>query len=339
MTEPEQPDTPDFAHILDTFEQGEGAARREDPKPGDKVTGQLVSIVGDTAFVNLGTKSEGIIATAELLDRDGKLGAAVGDSIEAMVAGNDPDSGALRLRRRAAGALPGTAIGEDLREAYSLKLPVEGVVSGFNKGGIEVKVSGIRGFCPLSQIDLRRVEDPASFVGQRLSFRITQLEEAGGPRKRPNVVLSRRLLLEEEAAAKTAEAMANIQPGAILRGKVTSLAAYGAFLDLGGVEGLLHVSEISHARLAHPQEALTVGQELEVKVLKIEKADEKKKGDRISLSRKALEADPLSASPRARSSKAGSCAPRPSALSSSWRPGSRGWSTSASWRTWPRASA
>ncbi|MEA2695524.1 MAG: small subunit ribosomal protein, partial [Acidobacteriota bacterium] len=129
------------------------------------------------------------------------------------------------------------------------------------------------------------------FVGQRLTFRVTKYEE-GGKGRRPNIILSRRALLEEEQKAKATETREKLHPGAVVRGKVTSLTDYGAFLDLGGLEGMLHVSEIGYARTAHPKDVLTVGQELDVQILKIEPAKSGKQGERISLSRKAMEADP-----------------------------------------------
>jgi small subunit ribosomal protein S1 len=181
-----------------------------------------------------------------------------------------------------------------LRQALAAGLPIEGSVTGFNKGGAEVKIGGLRCFCPTSQLDLKKVDDPATFAGRKLTFKVLRIEE-GGASKRPNVVLSRRAVLEEEAASKASEARAHLEAGQILRGTVTSVMPYGAFLDLGGIEGLLHVSEITHARLAHPQEVLSVGQEIEVKVLKIAEAAEKGgKTQRISLSRRALEESPWS---------------------------------------------
>jgi small subunit ribosomal protein S1 len=190
------------------------------------------------------------------------------------------------LRRRPG---QGPTTPAELLQAHQHGFPVEGVVQGVVKGGVEVTVSGVRGFCPVSQLEDRFVEDPAVFVGRRLQFRISRLEEARGGRG-PNLVLSRRVLLEEEARAKAEEARANLQPGKVVRGTVTSLASYGAFVDLGGVEGLLHVSQLGHTRVAHPQDVLTVGQEVEVQVLKLEKDD--KGRDRISLSRRALQTDP-----------------------------------------------
>jgi len=284
----------DFAQALAEFEQ-QGGEKREDPPVGAKVTGKILSIGEETAFVDLGTKSEAVIETAQLKDAEGNLTVNVGDSIDATVTAADAETG-LRLRKRAVGGGRSSGGGgknpeaaAEIKMAWQHGLPVEGVVSGINKGGAEVQVRGLRAFCPLSQLDLRYVEDPAQFVGQHLAFRVTQFEDG---RTRPNIVLSRRAILEEEQQEKAAEARSRISVGAVITGKVTSLATYGAFVDLGGLEGMLHVSEIGYSRLAHPKEALSVGQEIEVQVIKIEKGKDEKKPERISLSRRALEKDP-----------------------------------------------
>src|SRR5262249_42945917 len=154
----------------------------------------------------------------------------------------------------------------ELQQAFELGLPVEGMVSAVNKGGLEVTIAGARAFCPISQIDTRHVEDAASYVGQRLQFRITRYESAG--RGRENIVVSRRVLLEEEQAARAAETAGKLRVGAVLEGKVTTLKDYGAFVDLGGIEGMLHISEIGFTRVAHPRDVLAVGQPLTVQILK-----------------------------------------------------------------------
>jgi small subunit ribosomal protein S1 len=280
----------DFAQALAEFDE-QGGDKREDPPVGAKVTGKILSIGEETAFVDLGTKSEAVIETAQLKDAEGNLTVNVGDSIDATVTSSDPETG-LQLRKRGGGGGGGGKNPEataEVRMAWQHGIPVDGVVSGINKGGAEVQVRGMRAFCPLSQLDLRYVEDPAQFVGQRLSFKVTQFEEG---RTRPNIVLSRRAILEEEQQQKAAEARSRISVGSVITGKVTSLASYGAFVDLGGIEGMLHVSEIGYSRLAHPKEALSVGQEIEVQVIKIEKGKDEKKAERISLSRRSLEKDP-----------------------------------------------
>lgn len=273
-------DDDDFAALLADFEAGRG-----DPEIGEKVTGTIVSIGEEFAFVDLGAKSEGTIARSELSDADGRLTVGPGDEIEALVAGLDEaENFVLRLR-------PGRGDSEpsELKLAFEQKLPVEGLVTAVVKGGLEVTLGRLRAFCPVSQIDRRYVEDPSEFVGQRLEFRIRDFKETG---RRPDVVLSRRVLLEEEAARRAEAARAKISVGAVLEGTVTSIASYGAFVDLGGIEGLLHVSEMSYRRDVDPKEALKEGQRLEVQVVKIEPAKKAGRSERISLSLRALQRDP-----------------------------------------------
>lgn len=312
------PEKRDFAEILAEFEQGKSAAERAGapetagapagatavagttaaggvpatPNVGQKISGKILSITGDQVFVDLGTKSEGMIEAAQLRNADGQLTVKVGDSLDAIVTAIDPESGVVVLRKKASGGRGGhQEVATELRQAFQYGMPVEGLVTGINKGGAEVQVYGMRAFCPLSQLDLRYVENPQQFIGQRLKFKVSRIEE-GGRNRRPDIVLSRRALLEEEAQAKAAELRARLQIGAVLKGHVTSLTTYGAFVDLGGLEGLLHVSEIGYSRLADPREALSVGQEIEVQVIKIEKGKDEKRPERISLSRRALERDP-----------------------------------------------
>src|SRR5947208_3254043 len=147
-------------------------------------------------------------------------------------------------------------------------------------------------FCPLPQLDLRYVENPQQFVGQKLMFKVNRLEEGNRGGRGPNIVLSRRQLLEEEQQSRAAETRDKLQVGAVLHGKVTSLTNYGAFIDLGGIEGMLHVSEIGHTRTTHPQDVFAVGDEVEVQVIKIEKGKDEKRPERISLSRRSLQSDP-----------------------------------------------
>lgn len=275
----------DFGTILAEFEQTESEDQRKDPAVGERVKGRVLSVTDKAAFIDLGGKSEGMIDIAQLRDAAGNVTVAVGDEVEATVTGTDAETGSLVLRRKAG---RGQEVAAEIRQAYEAGIPVEGLVTTINKGGAEVQVSGMRAFCPLSQLDLRYVEDPSQFVGQKLMFRVSRIEPG---RTRPNIVLSRRALLEEEAESKAAETREKLQVGAVLRGKVTSLASYGAFVDLGGLEGMLHVSEIGHTRVSHPNEVLQVGQEVEVQVIKIEKGKDEKR-PRISLSRKSLERDP-----------------------------------------------
>ncbi len=279
----------DFGQILAEFEGGDAAETGKGPKVGDKVKGKIVSITEENIFVDLGGKAEGVLEAAQVRDAEGNLTVKEGDTVDATVASVD-ENGTLVLRRRAGGRQGGRKqqeVSAELRQAHENGLPVEGMVTGINKGGAEVQLAGMRAFCHMSQIELRYDEDPQQFVGQRLTFKISRLEEG---RTRPNIVLSRRAILEEEAQTRATETTEKLKVGATLTGKITSLTTYGAFVDLGGVEGMLHVSEIGYARVSHPKDVFTVGQEIEVQVIKVEAGKEGR--DRISLSRRSLERDP-----------------------------------------------
>lgn len=274
----------EFAAILAAFESRQAEARKAPPAVGERVSARVVGVGEESVFVDLGGKAEGVIPLAQLTDDEGKFTVAVGDVVEGVVASIEDDVAVLRVR-----AGRGPAAPAELQQAYEHGLPVAGVIQAVVKGGVEVAVSGQRAFCPISQLDNRYVEDPSTWVGQRLDFRITRLEEGRG--RGMNLVLSRRALLEEEAKAKAEETRARIEVGKTVRGTVTSLASYGAFVDLGGIEGLLHVSELGHGRIEHPQEVLRIGDEVEVQILVIAPPDARGR-ERISLSRRALTPDP-----------------------------------------------
>ncbi len=270
----------DFASMLADYDNW-----GERPEVGQKVEGTVMTIGGEVIFVDLGGKSEGAVDRTELLDEDGRLTVEVGDSVTGLVSSVD-DGGNVTLRVRPG---RGEAMRSELRMAWEQRLPVEGLVESQNKGGVDVTVGGMRAFCPVSQLDLRYVEDPGVFVGQRFEFRITKYEESG---RGLNLVVSRRVLLQEEADRRAAEVREWLEVDAVIEGTVTSITSYGAFVDLGGLEGLLHVSEISYQRDIDPQEVLTEGQSIEVQVLKIEPPQKAGQTERISLSMRALQKDP-----------------------------------------------
>lgn len=240
------------------------------PEQGELLRGTIVSISGDDAYISYGGPSEAVMSAAELEGLD------VGDTIEATVvkAGSE-----IRISRK---MLKGKASLDQLRQTYEARLPVEGKVTGRNKGGFEVTVAGLRAFCPLSQIALGKIENPDAFVNQTYEFRVTELSDDGR-----RIVVSRAALMKEEAAARAEEARKTIFPGAELSGRVKTLTPFGAFVDLGGIDGLLHVSEMSRRRVVDPKEVVSVGQEVHVKVIKVEND-----GKRISLSMKDFENDP-----------------------------------------------
>lgn len=247
--------------------------------PGDTVSGSVVRITKDTIFVDLGGKSEGIVDIQEFLDKDGNLTLKQGDKVELKVA-SVKDGIYLSKGIKVQGA---EAI-EMLREAQQNQIPVEGRVSGVTQGGFEVHISGIRAFCPLSQIDIPFCEKPEQHLGERCLFRIMEIKDKGR-----NIVVSRRVLLQEEQEKKLKETLSLLQPGLELEGKVTKLTDFGAFVDIGGIEGMVHVSEISHVRINHPSDVLKTDQKVKVKVTKMEQ--DKGGRQRIALSIKALEPD------------------------------------------------
>lgn len=277
-------DSNDFAALLAEFDQTHPGTADKAAKPGDQVKGRVVAINEDQVFIDLGGKAEGVMDAASLRDAEGQLSVAVGDEVTATVAGVEED-GSLRLGNQQSRHLHGAA---ELEQAYRQQVPVQGRVTGVIKGGVEVQVAGQRAFCPASQVDTRFVEDLNEFVGQHLDFRITKFE--GG--RHLNLVVSRRLVLEEEQRARAEALRANLKEGAVLTGTVTSLQDYGAFVDLGGLEGMIHISELAFHRVKHPSEILSVGQPLEVSVLRIDKTDNPKRPEKIALSIRALARDP-----------------------------------------------
>lgn len=280
--------------MLALFEQEQGGGKsnktekRRSQQIGTEVRGRVLSIGRDYVFVDLGGKDDGLLPVDEVREADGSLSVKVGDEVTARIAEVDGRLGGLVLRRVMG---RGPEARAELASAFELGIPVEGQVSGVIKGGVEVQVAGVRAFCPISQLDLRHVEDATGYVGQKLRFRITRCEEQG---RSLNLVVSRRSLLEEEQKEQAEELRKHLSVGAVMRGRVTALKDYGAFIDLGGIEGMLHVSELSFQRARHPKDILAIGQELEVLIIRLEQTNDPRKPEKISLSLKSLEKDPWS---------------------------------------------
>lgn len=269
----------DFAALLAASEAND----RQRVATGEVVRGRVIALGAGTAFVEIGGKGEAVIDLTEFRDpAGGAAHIAIGDEVEATVVDDGRASGTIVLKRTVGrgGHVPG-----ELEQAMAHGIAVEGLVTGANKGGFDVQIGAVRAFCPASQIDRRRGE-AAAYIGQRLRFRVTRID-AGGR----NIVVSRRALLEDEAAEQAAATWERIQVGAVLEGRISSVQDYGAFVDLGEVEGLIHVSEIGYGRVGHPSEVLKPGQSVVVKVLKVEPAPEGGRA-RVALSMRALEADP-----------------------------------------------
>lgn len=266
MSDPEE----DFAAM---FEASIKAKRLE---KGDIVDGTIVAIGPEVAFVDVGGKGEAVIEIGELKNEAGELEVAAGDRVQAMVVST---AGGLTLSRRLAA---GAATSRQIEDAFHSGLPVEGKVERAVKGGYEVRIGRQRAFCPLSQIDVRGA-DTAAHEGHVYQFRIIEYKDGGS-----NLVVSRRALLEDEQRANAAGVRESIVVGAVLPGRVTSVREFGAFVDLGaGVQGLLHVSEMSWSRVADPSQVVKPGEEITVKVLRVD--DDRQ---RISLGLKQLTADP-----------------------------------------------
>jgi len=245
--------------------------------PGEKVQVRILKISGDWIFLDTGRKGEGVLDRKEMLDADGNLTVAEGDTISVYFLGAEHNE--FRFTTKIGGGAAGNA---QLEDAFNTGIPVQGVVEKEVKGGFEVKVAGARAFCPYSQMGLRRVDGPAEYVGQHLSFRITGYGEKGR-----NIVLSRRAILEEEQARQKEEMKESLREGMTVHGTVTSLQKFGAFVSLGGIEGLIPMAELGWSRVADVRDVLSVGQEVSVIVKQLDWQN-----DRITLSLKETLADP-----------------------------------------------
>jgi small subunit ribosomal protein S1 len=276
VEEAEETEDGEFAAL---FEQS-GEKGRNWLEPGQKLTGKVLKIGSEWIFMDTGQKGEGVIERKEFLDIDGNLSVAEGDTISVYFLSSS--HGEMHFTTRIGGGASGGG-STQLEQAWQAGVPVEGVVEKEIKGGYEIKLGGTtRAFCPFSQIALRRIENPEALIGTRLTFRISEYAENGR-----NIVVSRRALLEEEQQRLKEEAQAGITVGMTVTGTVTSLQDYGAFVDIGGLEGLLPISEIGWSRVKDVHEVLSVGQQLKLIVKSID--NEK---DRISLSIKDTLADP-----------------------------------------------
>ena len=264
----------DFATM---FEASVVKARRVEQ--GQTIEGTIVAIGAEVALVSIGGKSEAQIDVAELKDEDGDIEVSIGDRLHAVVVST---KGGVILSRK---GVRSAATQRELDNAFNAGLAVEGKVEGVNKGGYEVRIARERAFCPLSQIDIVRTADPAVHVGKTYAFRIIEYKEGG-----KSIVVSRRKQLEEEQQASADAVRHSIVPGAVLTGRVVSVPDFGAFVDLGGgVQGLLHVSDMSWSRAATPGAVVAPGDQITVKVLRVDEATGK-----IALGLKQLQDDPWS---------------------------------------------
>src|SRR5437667_5962433 len=257
----------------------EESLNRKEMRIGEVITAEVVSVDENFVVVNAGLKSESIIAVDEFRNDAGQVEVKPGDFVSVSIEALEDGYGATRLSRDKAKRM---AAWLELEKALETGEKVQGVITGKVKGGLTVMTRGIRAFLPGSLVDLRPVKDTTPYEGKEMEFKVIKLD-----RKRNNVVVSRRAVLEETAGAERQNLLASLQEGATVKGIVKNITDYGAFVDLGGIDGLLHITDLAWRRVKHPSEVLNVGDEVTAKVLKF---DQEK--NRVSLGMKQLGEDP-----------------------------------------------
>ena len=265
--------TESFAEL---FEQSQALIKL---KPGTIVSGIVVDIKSDVVVVNAGLKSEGIVPIEQFRNEAGELEVAIGDEVKVALDSLENGFGETMLSREKAKR---SLVWDELEEAQKSNATVTGRISGKVKGGFTVDIKDVRAFLPGSLVDVRPVRDPVYLEGKELEFKIIKLD-----RKRNNVVVSRRAVVESEFSAEREQLLEKLQEGAVVKGVVKNLTDYGAFVDLGGIDGLLHITDMAWKRVRHPSEVVNVGDELEVRVLKFDR-----ERNRVSLGLKQLGEDP-----------------------------------------------
>ena len=249
--------TESFAEL---FEQSERISKL---KPGAIVTGTVVEIRSDVVIVNAGLKSEGVVPIEQFRNEAGELEVSVGDEVKVALDALEDGFGETRLSREKAKR---AMVWDELEDAQSKDQTVVGRISGKVKGGFTVDIKDIRAFLPGSLVDVRPVRDPVYLEGKDLEFKIIKLD-----RKRNNVVVSRRAVVESEFSVEREQLMEKLKEGAVLKGVVKNLTDYGAFVDLGGIDGLLHITDMAWKRVRHPSEVVNVGDEIDVRVLRFDR--------------------------------------------------------------------
>lgn len=270
-------DSGDFAAMLNESEDTTSVSF----KVGDKVSGKVVHIGKENIFVALGSKVEAAIASTELLDKDGNLTVRMGQKLTSYVVSTH---GGITLSNNIAQSGLDSAM---LEEAAAKKIPVEGKVMAVNKGGFDIQISGKRAFCPVGQIDSKFVEDTSTFIGRTLPFLIERIEDGG-----KNIVVSRRALLEREKREKARETIKGLEINKKYDAIITRVADFGAFADIGGLEGLIPRSEIAHGHIDRVSDAVSSGDPVEVVVMSFEINEENLSKSRLSLSLKKTKGDP-----------------------------------------------
>ena len=253
-----------------------------DMKPGTLVTGEVVDIDNDWVTVHAGLKSEAVIPRVQFLNDAGELEISIGDSVKVSLESVEDGFGETKLSREKAKRAEAWDV---LQAKFDAEETVQGFINGKVKGGFTVNVNNIQGFLPGSLVDVRPVRDVDHLEGQELDFKLIKLDP-----KRNNIVVSRRAVLQEANSAQRDEILASLEEGQTAKGFVKNLTNYGAFIDLGGVDGLLHITDMAWKRISHPSEMLNPGDEISVKIIKFDKDS-----GRISLGLKQLSEDPWEA--------------------------------------------
>jgi small subunit ribosomal protein S1 len=248
-------------------------------KPGSIINGTVINVTPDVVVINAGLKSEGVVPAEQFLNERGEMEVKVGDVVEVALESPEDGFGETRLSREKAKRAKAW---ERLETAMENDQTITGMISGKVKGGFTVELGDIRAFLPGSLVDVRPVRDTAYLEGKELEFKLIKLDQ-----RRNNVVVSRRAVVEKEYSAEREALLQNLQEGMVLKGIVKNLTDYGAFLDLGGIDGLLHITDMAWKRVKHPSEVVEIGQEVEVKVLKFDR-----ERNRVSLGLKQLGEDP-----------------------------------------------
>jgi small subunit ribosomal protein S1 len=248
-------------------------------RPGQILTGRVIEVTPDVVVVSAGLKSEAVIPTAQFKNERGEIEVKVGDDVEVALDSVEDGSGETRLSREKAKR---ARTWERLETAFEKGEVVTGLINGRVKGGFTVEIDFVRAFLPGSLVDVRPVRDPSYLEGKTLEFKVIKLDQ-----KRNNVVVSRRAVVEQEYSAERSELLEKLQEGAVIKGVVKNLTDYGAFVDLGGIDGLLHITDMAWKRVKHPSEVVNVGDEIDVRILKFDRERQ-----RVSLGLKQLGADP-----------------------------------------------
>lgn len=273
-------DSGDFAAMLAESDT-RSTSKNLNLNPGDKVSGRIVHIGQDFSFIALDAKLEAAIASAELKDQEGNLKVAVGDQVSGFVISTH---GGVTISNQASQSGLDEAM---LNDALIKRMPVEGKISGVNKGGFDVIIGGKRAFCPVGQIDIKFVEDTSVFIGRVLPFLVQRIEEGGR-----NIVLSRRALLESERREQALEKIKSLEVGKIYEAVISRVSDFGAFADIGGLEGLIPRSEISHGRIERVSDVVSSNDRVQVAVLSFEINQAEPSKSRLSLSLKKTKDDP-----------------------------------------------